>query len=61
MKKTARESQLALGWRRPSQDLPADVSKESLALVAQLLRAVVEAERREEGADGEREDHLATS
>lgn len=60
MRKT-RESQLALGWRRPSRDLPADVAKESQALLAQLLRAVVEAERREEGDDGEREDHLTTS
>ncbi len=60
MKKT-RESQLALGWRRPSRDLPADVAKASQVLIAQLLRAVVEAERREEGGDGEREDHLPAS
>ena len=60
MRKT-RESQLALGWCSPSRDLPAHVAKESQTLVAQLLRAVVEAERREEGDDGEREDHPATS
>ena len=60
MRKT-QEDQLVLGWRRPSQDLPADIRKESQGLVAQLLRAVVEAERREEGAEGEREDHLAAS
>lgn len=60
MKKT-RESQLALGWHRLSRDLPAVVAKECQTLVAQLLRAVVEAERREEEDDGEREDHLSAS
>jgi len=55
-----RESQLALGWRGPSTDLPAEPVEECRKLIAQLLRVVVEAER-EEGDDGEREDHLASS
>ena len=55
-----RESQLSLGWRGPSADLPAELLEECRKLIAQLLRAVVETES-EEGDDGEREDHLASS
>lgn len=56
-----REGQLSMGWRSPSRELPAEVAEEGRKLLAQLLRRVVEAERDEEGDDGEREDHLTSS
>jgi hypothetical protein len=55
-----RESQLSLGWRGPSADLPTGVVEACRKLIAQLLREIVEAERGE-GDDGEREDHLTSS
>lgn len=59
--RTRRESQLSMGWRSLTRDLPADVAEECRKLVAQLLRIVVETERDEEGGGGEREDHFTSS
>jgi hypothetical protein len=48
-----RTSQLRLKWREKEGELPEAVQAEMRALVAQLLRVVVEAERADEESDGE--------
>lgn len=48
-----RESQLLLRWRDRDAGLPEAVEEEVQALVAQLLRAVVEAERDDEEIEDE--------
>ena len=56
-----RASQLALGWRNAGTCIPEEIQKECQKLLAQLLRAVVDVERDEEGDGDERQDHSATS
>jgi hypothetical protein len=46
-------SQLPLRWRDRDVELPEAIEEEVRALLAQLLRAVVEAERDEEESEGE--------
>lgn len=48
-----RAKQLWLEWRDEQGELPGAVQEEVRALVAQLLRAVVETERNDEETDGE--------
>jgi hypothetical protein len=61
--KQRRARQLGLRYGEGEAALPEEVERKSLALLQQLLRVVVQAERSEEGGDdGERrEDHPAAS